>query len=263
MPYANNNGVRIYYEVEGQGPPLVLAHGVSGNLNMWRKAGGYVDALKSDYRLILFDARGHGRSDKPHDAADYGTKMTDDVVSILDSMHISRAYYFGYSMGARIGYYLAAIHADRFRGFILGGAGIIDAATSGARAEVTQGLLNIPKDRQAALIGRERELGRPLTSEEKADLLAIDPEALLALRSALAAMPELNRQYLSAIASPCLLYCGDTDPRYSGTKEAAAYIPDARFVSLPGLDHKPVFAQSSLILPHIMQFLAQMSNKYG
>ncbi len=261
MPYTDNNGVKIYYEVEGQGPPLVLAHGVSGNLNMWRKVGGYVDALKNDYRLIFFDARGHGRSDKPHDAADYGTKMTDDVVAILDNMHISRAYYFGYSMGARIGFYLAVNHGDRFRGFILGGAGVIDAATFRARAAVTQSLANLPKDRQAALIEREKELGRPLTSEEKEELLAIDPEALLALRSTLAVMPELNRQYLSAISSPCLLYCGDADPRYTGTKEAAAYIPGARFVSLPGLDHRPVFAQSSLILPHIKEFLAQLSKK--
>jgi pimeloyl-ACP methyl ester carboxylesterase len=259
MPYANNNGVKIYYEVEGKGPPLVLAHGVGGNLNMWRKVGGYVDVLKNDYQLILFDDRGHGRSDKPHDAADYGSKMTDDVISILDSMHISRAYYFGYSMGARIGYYLAAIHGDRFGGFILGGAGVIDAATFRARAEVTQNLMNLPKDRQAALIGREKELGRPLTSEEKAEFLAIDPEALLALRSALAAMPELNRQYLSAISSPCLLYCGDADPRYTGTKEAAGYIPNARFVSLPGLDHRPAFAQSGVILPHIKEFLTQVS----
>jgi len=93
----------------------------------------------------------------------------------------------------------------------------------------------------------------------EAEFLAIDPEALLALRSALAAMPELNRQYLSTISSPCLIYCGDADPRYTGTKEAADYIPGARFVSLPGLDHKPAFAQSGVILPHIKEFLTQVS----
>ena len=56
MPYANNNGVRIYYEVEGQGPPLVLAHGMGGggDLDAWRSTG-YTDALKDDYQLILFD----------------------------------------------------------------------------------------------------------------------------------------------------------------------------------------------------------------
>jgi hypothetical protein len=71
LPYANNNGVKIYYEVEGEGPPLVLGHGLSGTLNHWWRLG-YVDALRHDFRLILFDARGHGRSDKPHESSAYG-----------------------------------------------------------------------------------------------------------------------------------------------------------------------------------------------
>lgn len=65
MPYVNNEGVRIYYEVEGQGPPLVLIAGLTGNLKTWRLYG-YVKELKGDYRLILLDPRGHGDSDKPH-----------------------------------------------------------------------------------------------------------------------------------------------------------------------------------------------------
>ena len=70
MPCANNEGVRIYYEVEGQGPPLVLMHGITDSLEVFRLVG-YVEALKSDYRLILIDARGHGASDKPHDSDAY------------------------------------------------------------------------------------------------------------------------------------------------------------------------------------------------
>ena len=57
MPYANNNGVKIYYEVEGEGPPLVLAHGNSRMLDYWRTYG-YADALKTVFKLVLFDARG-------------------------------------------------------------------------------------------------------------------------------------------------------------------------------------------------------------
>lgn len=70
MPYANNAGVRIHYEVEGAGPPLVLQTGLSGRIENWRSLG-YVSALRDDYRLILIDARGHGQSDKPHDEASY------------------------------------------------------------------------------------------------------------------------------------------------------------------------------------------------
>jgi pimeloyl-ACP methyl ester carboxylesterase len=261
MPYVNNKGVRIYYEMEGKGPSIVLAHGVSGNLNHWRRVGGYLDVLKNDFQLILFDARGHGRSDKPHDPSAYGSKMTDDVVSILDDIGIKKAHYFGYSMGARIGFYVATIHADRFLSFILGGAGVIDAATAGARAEVTRIIANTQKDPEGVFAALERQFGRRLTSEEKEEMSANDSEALLALRSALSNMPILTKEYLSVISVPCLLYCGDVDPRYRGAKEAAGYIPHAKFVSLPGLDHRPAFARSDLILPHVMEFLAQVSKK--
>ena len=55
MPYADNGGARIHYQVEGEGPPLVLQHGFSESVVDWYEAG-YVDALRSDYRLILIDA---------------------------------------------------------------------------------------------------------------------------------------------------------------------------------------------------------------
>ncbi|MCH7787371.1 MAG: alpha/beta fold hydrolase, partial [Chloroflexi bacterium] len=63
MPYADNNGVKIHYEVEGEGPPLVLQHGFTRSLQGWRD-NGYVTALKDDYKLIMVDSRGHGASDK-------------------------------------------------------------------------------------------------------------------------------------------------------------------------------------------------------
>ena len=74
MPYVNSNGVHIYYELEGQGPPLVLAHGGTGSLGAWRQYG-YTDALRREFQLILFDARGHGRSDRPHEAVDRRNKQ--------------------------------------------------------------------------------------------------------------------------------------------------------------------------------------------
>ena len=64
MPYTNNGDINIYYEVEGHGPPLVLHHGIMGSMENWREAG-YVDGLRSDYQIILMDARGHGNRDKP------------------------------------------------------------------------------------------------------------------------------------------------------------------------------------------------------
>ena len=86
MPYAHNQGVKIYYEVEGHGPPLIFAHGATGDLSVWRTCG-YVDRFKHDYTVILFDVRGHGQSDKPHDVSAYNYRfLADDVIAVLDTL---------------------------------------------------------------------------------------------------------------------------------------------------------------------------------
>jgi pimeloyl-ACP methyl ester carboxylesterase len=96
MPYADAIGAKIYYEEEGDGPPLVLLHGLTSNSHAtWRDAG-YVEALKRDYRLILIDARGHGKSDKPHDRASYvWPTPVNDVVAVLDKLAIPQAHILG------------------------------------------------------------------------------------------------------------------------------------------------------------------------
>lgn len=99
MPFANNQGVRIHYEVEGKGPPLVLLHGLGGSLEMWYDSG-YEKPLKNDYQLILIDVRGHGASDKQHDPKSYELELlVSDVVVVLDDLNINKAHFLGYSMG--------------------------------------------------------------------------------------------------------------------------------------------------------------------
>jgi pimeloyl-ACP methyl ester carboxylesterase len=84
MPYVNNGGVRIHYQVEGEGPALVLQHGFTESVTDWYESG-YVGALTPDYRLILIDARGHGASDKPHDPDAYAlNRRVSDVAAVLD-----------------------------------------------------------------------------------------------------------------------------------------------------------------------------------
>jgi pimeloyl-ACP methyl ester carboxylesterase len=83
MPYARSQGLRLHYQVEGDGPPLVCQHGFGDSVESWYELG-YVDALKDDYRLILIDARGHGASDKPHEPEVYSFQnVTADVVAVL------------------------------------------------------------------------------------------------------------------------------------------------------------------------------------
>jgi len=71
MPVATApDGVRIHYEIEGDGPPLVLQHGLLSSLESWRQRG-YVERFAPKYQCILVDSRGHGESDKPDDPEAY------------------------------------------------------------------------------------------------------------------------------------------------------------------------------------------------
>src|SRR5437016_5998100 len=121
MPYARNGKARIYYEVEGEGPPLILQHGFGQDLNDWRDFG-WVAALQNDFRLILIDARGHGASEMSYDPNDYRFEsLAGDVVVVLDSITVEKAHFFGYSRGAHIGCALAKYAPQRVLSLILGG----------------------------------------------------------------------------------------------------------------------------------------------
>jgi pimeloyl-ACP methyl ester carboxylesterase len=65
---------------------------------------------------------------------------------------------------------------------------------------------------------------------------------------------------LSLIAAPCLLYAGELDAGYDGVKEAAKHIPDASFISIPGLAHSEAFERSDPILPHVKRFLSRVTS---
>ena len=104
----------------------------------------------------------------------------------------------------------------------------------------------------------EKTLGRAYTPEEKERIRGNDYTALYCLwqqlrfHSAWVTPDDL----LPRIAVPCLLYAGDQDPAYAGAKDAATHIPDAQFISLPGLGHPQAYNRSEFILPHIQQFLS-------
>jgi pimeloyl-ACP methyl ester carboxylesterase len=261
MPYANNNGVKIYYEVEGEGPPLMLAHGGMGNIGWWRR-DGYVNALIKDFHLVLIDLRGHGRSDKPHGVSEYGPLMVRDVITVLDTLGISQAHYWGYSGGAWIGLQAAIQYPTRFLSFIFGAEakGIYyDAAVKSESEQMVTSWKLLQKDPEAYLKRREQVLGRPLSTVEKKIFLEQDAEALVSLAEATFSAPLPTNQELSQIQVPVLLYCGELDVRYTGCKEASKEIRKSKFISLPGLDHFTSYFQSNPILPYAKEFLAQVS----
>ena len=251
MPYANNQGIRIHYRVEGDGRPLVLQHGYTQSLEHWYQCG-YVDALKAHYRVVLVDARGHGESDKPHERAAYAWPVgVTDIFAVLDALGIGRTLYWGYSMGGSIGFGALAIAPERIIALVAGGAAA-DATAIGDRLQHVDG-----SDPEAFVAAFESFMNAPIPPAVRAGLLAGDTRALAA---AAQNRPSLIDR-LSRIATPCLLYAGDRDFVFSRAKATASQIASAKFQLLPGLSHPEGFMRSDLVLPHVLAFLNDVSEQ--
>lgn len=119
----DSNGVKIRYVTEGQGEAVVLIHGWMADSSMW--GGDIVGNTKlkpiAGFRLIALDCRGHGKSDKPHDAAKYGVEQANDVVRLLDHLKIEKAHLIGYSSGSFIAGKVVGICPERVISVIYGG----------------------------------------------------------------------------------------------------------------------------------------------
>jgi pimeloyl-ACP methyl ester carboxylesterase len=125
MKSFDSDGVRIAYIDEGEGEPILLIHGFASNVAAnWRDAHWSARAHEAGRRVIAYDNRGHGLSEKLYDPARYGAPtMAEDAVNLLDHLDIGRADVMGYSMGARIAAFLVLAHPERVRSLILAGAG--------------------------------------------------------------------------------------------------------------------------------------------
>ena len=112
---ATANGIQINYTVEGSGPWVVMSHSLACSLEMWDPQ---VEALAGDYRVLRFDARGHGQSDAPAGAYTL-EQLADDVHGLLQALEVERPHFVGLSMGGMIGMTCALKHPGRFRSLVL------------------------------------------------------------------------------------------------------------------------------------------------
>ena len=104
------NGLKVHYQQVGQGPDVVLVHGITGNLAVWHLH--LVQALADRYRLLTYDLRGHGLSSAP--AHGYSADdMAEDLRLLLDALEIERPVVVGHSFGADVALYLAAREPGR------------------------------------------------------------------------------------------------------------------------------------------------------
>jgi pimeloyl-ACP methyl ester carboxylesterase len=134
--FADFGGVKVHYIDRGQGEPIVLLHGGTSNLESW-VTPGVVTNLQKDFRVIAFDARGSGKSDKPREPKAYGRQQALDVPRLLDALKLDRAHIVGFSLGASTVAQLLTLHPERFlTATQVAGAGRSPKAANDPRIEV-------------------------------------------------------------------------------------------------------------------------------
>jgi pimeloyl-ACP methyl ester carboxylesterase len=230
MPTVQSAGVRIQYEVQGDGPPIVLVHGFSSSFDGNWRGQGWVEFLVGDGRKVIgLDCRGHGSSEKPHDPAAYaGHKMPDDVIAVLDDLGLEQVDLMGYSMGGWITVNLLSRHAGRFRSAIVGGAGLRTAAADPARRALMAAAFEAT---DPSTIADEAARNMRRRAESRGNDLA----ALAALQRSERGAPDASA--LSALRLPVLVVCGDDDPALESARALAQVVPGAKLEVLPGENH--------------------------
>jgi 3-oxoadipate enol-lactonase len=120
MPYAQNKGAKLYYEVSGEGPAMILVHAMPFDHSLWVYQ---VPRFSTWFRVINMDVRGHGRSSNIHEPYSF-TDMSDDVLAVLKAEGVDRCILQGVSIGSRIGAHLAYAHPAIFQAAVLVGASV-------------------------------------------------------------------------------------------------------------------------------------------
>lgn len=223
-------GVRIRYDVVGAGPTVLLHHGGGFTRESWERAG-WVELLVTDYRVVTFDARGNGESDKPTNPTDYGLHlMVNDVLAVADACETEVFHYLGFSLGAKVGWGVAAQAQHRLASMgLIGAEPKASEATSDSMIELfKQGM-----DAVAAAMAQMWEMPDWALDQQRRN----DPEALIAYFQS--QWPDLSH-VPNELKVPSLLICGTDDEVYDAMVRAAND-GNLTFAPLEGADHMASF----------------------
>lgn len=254
------NGVRFNCALGGRldGPWLILAHGVATNLDLWTEAA---ERLSAGYRLLRYDIRGHGGTDRVPGPYSFDM-LCADAVALMDALDIPRAHFAGVSLGGMTGLGLALDHAGRFDRLVVCNAG--DQAGPAYIANWEARCALVEEQGIEAIVEQsvERWLGARALSDEAlvgrvgAMVRGTSPEGYLGAAEALKRLG--FRARLGEISRPVLYLAGGEDrgasPETMRAMQAAT--PGARYVEIPGAGHLSVLEAPQQAAEAILGFLA-------
>lgn len=254
-------GGRLYYEVRGQGPTVVLIHGGFGDRRMW---DGQIEALARDFRVVRYDHRGFGRSSRPEKAY----SPVADLLRLLDRLGARTAHLVGNSMGGTVAIDFAILHPERL------GKLVVVASGANGFPIPPEATAKIQEVLEAFRVAREKGTQPAAELWLENPMVAVasrDPHA----RDLLRTMVVDNRETflmeywpgepmdpkasarLAGIHAPTLVILGDrdTDLVRSVGEATAKGIPGARLEVLAGADHLPQMEKPAEVNALIRDFL--------
>ncbi len=246
MPTVKVGDINMYYEVHGEGEPLVLIMGLGGDITRWWRI---LPVLAKEFRVIAFDNRGVGRTDKP-DIPYTMAMMADDIAGLMDVIGIDAAHIFGISLGGMIAQNLALRHPQRIISLILGctrcGGSHSITDESGGESALNPELIELltPEERARQMLpflwSQEFIDNNPEIVEQQIALSRDNPIDLTGYTRQLEAANTHNTyDRLPEIKLPTLVIAGDADRLipHQNSPLIASRIPGAELVILEGMGH--------------------------
>jgi pimeloyl-ACP methyl ester carboxylesterase len=258
---AEVNGIRLYHEVHGDGPPLVLIAGLPQTVADWFP---FADRLAERFRVVAFDNRGNGRSDRPEGL--YTIPLyAEDAVALLDRLGIRRAHVFGLSMGGMIAQEMALRYPDRVDRLVLGctHCGGRHALPPGPEVQAAFGLETRDwglRIRTLAPFGLSERFKAAHRAEYEAFVVrkARDVQSYEAYRRTLGAILRHDAfDRLPGIRHPTLVVTGSDDVvvPVGNAELLARAIPEARLVTIAGAGHLFYIEDPGRTLAALEEFL--------
>jgi pimeloyl-ACP methyl ester carboxylesterase len=252
--------VRSAFSVEGEGAPLILIHGIGASRHSW---DGIVDRLRSKYRCITYDLRGHGKSPVPPTPYSLDD-LVDDLEALRSELGLAKAHFAGHSLGGMIGPAYARRYPDRVisLGLLSTAAGRTAEDTAKVKGVVAamreRGIAPVLETLKDRWFTPEFAARRPdVIARRMQQVIDCDPEVFL---SAFDIYAEIEMApWLAEIEAPSLVLTGEFDggcpPRLN--QFIARTMPNAELVVLPNLRHAILLEAPDKVAPPLMKFLSQ------